>query len=154
MHIREASPSDASAVQGLYTSLVSNPAVDVRADRIEEIRSDPCNFLLVVEDAGHLVGTAFLTVCRDPMFAFRPYAVVDNVVVLEGQRRTGIGRRLFQQVNEIATRLECTKIMLLSRSDRTDAHAFFVRIGFNAEKKRGFVKYLPRSAPPSATRSG
>jgi N-acetylglutamate synthase-like GNAT family acetyltransferase len=150
MHIREASPLDARAIEGLYKSFVSNPAIDVRADRVEEIRSDPCNFLLVVENAGQLVGTAFFTVCRDPMFAFRPYAVVENVVVAEGQRRKGIGRRLLEHVEGIATRLECTKIMLLSSSYRTAAHTFFAQVGFNADKKRGFVKYLPRTPTPSA----
>jgi len=84
------------------------------------------------------------------MFAFRPYAVLENVVVVEGQRGKGIGRSLFQYVEDIATRVECTKIMVLSSSYRTDAHTFFVRVGFNAEKKRGFVKYLPRSSRPSA----
>lgn len=150
MHIREAKPSDAEAIEALYKSLVSNPAIDVRPDRIEEIRADPCNFLLVVEDAGRLAATAFFTICRDPMFAFRPYAVVENVVVLEGQRRKGVGRSLLQHVEDIAVRVECTKIMLLSSSYRTDAHTFFVRVGFTAEKKKGFVKYLPRSTASPA----
>lgn len=143
MHIREAIPSDAKAIEALYKSFVSNPAIDVRRERIEEIRADPCNFLLVAEHGGQLGGTAFFTICRDPMFAFRPYAVVENVVVMEGRRRKGIGRSLVQHIADIATRRECTKIMLLSSSYRTEAHSFFVRVGFDAEKKRGFVRYLP-----------
>jgi hypothetical protein len=43
MHIREASPSDASAIEGLYKSFVLNPAIDVRADRIAEIRTESCS---------------------------------------------------------------------------------------------------------------
>jgi len=61
MHIREAEPSDARAIEALYKRFVSNPAIDVRAERIQEIRADPCNFLLVVEDADQLLGTAFLS---------------------------------------------------------------------------------------------
>ena len=144
MQIREALPGDAGAIEGLYRSFVANPAIDVRGDRIEEIRSDPRNFLLVVEEAGRLVGTAFVTLCLDPMFAFRPYAVVENIVVSEGERRKGIGRGLLEHIDDIATREGCTKIMLLSSSHRTEAHAFFARVGFDPEKKRGFVKYLTR----------
>ena len=150
MEIRDALPSDAGAIEALYKTFVVNPAIEVRADRIDEIRADSRNFLLVAEDAGQLVATAFLTVCLDPMFGFRSYGVIENIVVAEGQRGKGIGRRLLQHIDEIAAREECTKIMLLSSSHRTRAHAFFVRVGFNAEKKRGFVKYLPRSGPPSA----
>jgi N-acetylglutamate synthase-like GNAT family acetyltransferase len=124
-------------------SLVSNPAIDVRADRIKEIRADPANLLLVIEDAGQIVGTAFVTLCRDPMFGFRPYAVVENVIVSEDRRRRGIGHTLFQHIEELANGAECTKIMLLSSSYRADAHTFFMQVGFTADKKRGFIKYLP-----------
>jgi hypothetical protein len=31
--------------------------------------------------------------------------------------------------------------MLLSGSERNEAHHFFAKAGFNTERKRGFVKY-------------
>lgn len=147
MLIREALPSDARAIEVLYTSFVPNPRIEVRAERLEQIRADPANFLLVVEDAAEVVATAFLTLCLDPMFAFRPYAVVENVVVADSRRGRGIGRRLVAHLEALAAGADCTKLMLLSSSHRTDAHAFFERVGFISDKKRGFVKYLPGRRP-------
>jgi hypothetical protein len=34
--------------------------------------------------------------------------------------------------------------MLLSSAFRSEAHKFFTHLGFDGEKKRGFVKYLNR----------
>jgi hypothetical protein len=52
--IREAEAKDVSALSGLYRQLVStvapNSTIDVREDRIEEIRADPHNFLFVLEN--------------------------------------------------------------------------------------------------------
>ncbi len=50
-------------------------------------------------------------------------------------------------VEEQARAAGCTKRMLLSSTMRGEAHAFFSRIGFDGEKKRGFVKYLNRTHP-------
>jgi hypothetical protein len=44
----------------------------------------------------------------------------------------------------------CTKLMLLSSATRIEAHSFFSQIGFDGEKKRGFVKYLNRPPVPAS----
>jgi hypothetical protein len=48
-------------------------------------------------------------------------------------------------VEERARSCGCTKLMLLSSVTRAEAHSFFARIGFDGQKKRGFVKYLNRT---------
>ena len=69
--IREAEAKDVSALSGLYRQLVGAVApdttIDVREDRIEEIRADPHNFLFVLEINDRICGTAFLTLCLDPL---------------------------------------------------------------------------------------
>lgn len=47
----------------------------------------------------------------------------------------------------VPSRWKWVWIMLLSSSHRTGAHAFFERVGFISDKKRGFVKYLPGRRP-------
>ena len=37
-----------------------------------------------------------------------------------------------------------TKVMLLSGMHRTEAHAFFERLGYDGSVSRAFKKYLPR----------
>ena len=70
--------------------------------------------------------------------------MVENVIVLPTARGSGLGAALMDGVERAARDARCTKLMLLSSQSRTDAHKFFLRLGFDGERKRGFVKYLNR----------
>jgi N-acetylglutamate synthase-like GNAT family acetyltransferase len=145
VQIREAEARDASAIHELYRQLVRPVApdveIDVRADRIEQIRSDPHNFLWVLESEDGVAGTAFVTLCLDPMHNRQPYAVLENLIVDERCRTKGYGAQLMRYAVDFCYRADCSKIMLQSHSSRSQAHAFFEAQGFSAEKKKAFVKY-------------
>ncbi len=146
MLIRQAETRDAGAIEALYRELVpGNLHIRVDPARIEEIAADPHSRLLVVEIDGQVCGTAFLTICLDPMFGFQSYGVVENFVVLAAQHGRGLGRGLMDAVEHEARQAKCTRIMLLSSAFRSEAHQFFTHLGFDGEKKRGFVKYLNRA---------
>ena len=119
--------------------------IAVHPDRLAALETDPTNHLLVVEVDGVASGSAFLTICLDAMYGFQPYGVVENVIVLPALRGKGVGAALMLGLEQVARAAHCTKLMLLSSRSRSDAHAFFLRLGFDGERKRGFVKYLNRS---------
>jgi GNAT superfamily N-acetyltransferase len=145
MHVRQAQPTDAPAVQALYEALVpGDENISVDPAHLFRLQSDPDSHLLVVDAAGTVCGTAFLTVCQDPMYGDQPFGVVENVMVLAAARRLGAGRALMDDIERVARAARCTKLMLLSSLSRTDAHAFFTRLGYDGARKRGFVKYLNR----------
>jgi GNAT superfamily N-acetyltransferase len=143
--IREAENGDTPAVLDLYRQLVRPVApdveVDVREERIAEIRADPHNFLWVLEAKDGVIGTAFLTLCLDPMHGGQPYAVLENFIVDENHRGKGYGAELMRYAVDFCYRADCSKIMLQSHGKRVEAHAFFEEQGFSASNKRGFVKY-------------
>jgi N-acetylglutamate synthase-like GNAT family acetyltransferase len=145
LQIREAEARDAPAINDLYRQLVRPVApevqVDVRVERIEEIRRDPHNFLWVLESEDVVVGTAFVTLCLDPMHNRQPYAVLENFIVDERCRTKGYGAQLMRHAVDFCYRADCSKIMLQSHSSRSQAHAFFEAQGFSAEQKKAFVKY-------------
>jgi N-acetylglutamate synthase-like GNAT family acetyltransferase len=145
LQIREAEARDTSAIGELYRQLVRPVApdveVDVRADRIEQIRSDSHNFLWVLESEEGVVGTAFVTLCLDPMHNRQPYAVLENFVMDERCRAKGYGAQLMRYAVDFCYRGDCSKIMLQSHSSRSQAHAFFEAQGFSAANKKAFVKY-------------
>jgi GNAT superfamily N-acetyltransferase len=148
MQVRPAAPEDAAAVEALYRSLVPNDTnINVQPRRLAELQDDASNRLFVAEDAGAVCGTVFVTICRDPMYGFASYGVVENVIVAESARGRGVGRALLAAVEQHARAARCTKLMLLSSVARVEAHAFFQHLGFDGAKKRGFVKYLNRPAP-------
>ena len=114
---------------------------------LAELAVDPRNFLLVAQqddEAGPVLGTVFMTICPDPMFDRACYALLEDVIVTGPSRNRGVGRQLLEHAEQIARLHHCNRIMLLSNSQRSDAHRFFERAGFDGGRKRGFVKYLTR----------
>jgi GNAT superfamily N-acetyltransferase len=91
-----------------------------------------------------VVGTAFLTLCLDPMHGRQPYAVLENFIIDENHRGRGYGAELMRYAIDFCYRADCSKIMLQSHGKRVEAHAFFEAQGFSANNKRGFVKYRIR----------
>jgi len=146
--VRRARMADAGAVAALYTQLVANPALRVLPERLDELAGHADAALLVASVDGALVGTVFVAWCPDAMFGRRPFAVVENIVVDAAARGRGVGAALLAEVERLSLARDCSKIMLLSASERAEAHRFFERGGYAGDRKRGFVKY--RSAFASA----
>ena len=139
--VRRARAADAAAVAALYAQLVSNPAMAVLPMRLDELRGCADAALLVASMGDALVGTVFVAWCPDAMFGRRPFAVVENIVVDAAARGRGVGAALLAEVERLCLARDCSKIMLLSASERAGAHRFFERSGYAGDRKRGFVKY-------------
>jgi len=145
MLVRRARPEDAPAITDLYRDLVpGDDNIHVDPERLRTLGTDPHNQLLVVEVNGHVCGSALLTIALDVMYGDQPYGFIENVIVDHNRRGRGIGRALMQALEQAARAAHCTKLMLLSTARRVDAHRFFGRLGYDGERKRGFVKYLNR----------
>lgn len=140
-NVRPAKPSDSHRIAEFYAQLVENPAINVLPERIAKISDDPNTGLFVCEHNGLVEGTALVSLCADVMFGFQPFAVVENIVVNQARRGSGLGAALLQHIEAFCLSRDCSKIMLLSSAQREDAHRFFERAGFAGSSKRGFVKY-------------
>jgi N-acetylglutamate synthase-like GNAT family acetyltransferase len=141
--VRRAGGGDAAAIAALYRELVpGDPEIVVEAARLDELAATTRDRLLVIEDGGVVVGTAALTVCLDAMYGRRCYGLVENVAVAAAARGGGVGRALLDEVARQAAAAGCYKLLLLSGAHRREAHGFFARVGFDGDKKRGFVRYL------------
>lgn len=141
INVREAIAEDAPAIQELYGLLVSNPAVLVLPERIARVAQDPMTKLFVAEAEGTVAGTVLVSLCSDVMFQSQPFAIVENIVVSASNRGVGVGAALMREVERHCQSRECSKIMLLSSSERAEAHRFFESAGFIGSSKKGFVKY-------------
>jgi N-acetylglutamate synthase-like GNAT family acetyltransferase len=139
--IRYARAGDCPALQALYVELTRDDTVRVLPEMIEAAFFDSRTLLLVAEMDGQVCGTALVSLCTDVMYGSQPFAVVENVIVKAGTRRSGIGKQLIQRVELLCLEHDCSKIMLLSSASRVEAHTFFEKAGFVSDKKRGFVKY-------------
>lgn len=114
----------------------------VMAQKMEKLEQNPDCFLLVAEDTetgdlcGSLIGVAFEDVCG----ACKPILLVENVVTDEKYRGKGIGRGMFEYIENWGREKECHYCILVSALTRTGAHKFYDAIGYSEVK--GFKKYL------------
>lgn len=60
----------------------------------------------------------------------KPYALLENLCVVQNERRKGVGNTLLTEVLKIARERGCYKIIATSRTQREDVHAWYERKGF------------------------
>jgi N-acetylglutamate synthase-like GNAT family acetyltransferase len=77
----------------------------------------------------------------DPLYRYQPYAILENFVIDEEEQGKSYGKMLIRYMEHFCVKADCSKIMLLSNSKRSEAHRFFEKQGFSADSKKGFVKY-------------
>jgi GNAT superfamily N-acetyltransferase len=108
-----------------------------------KITANPDCFLIGAKDEQHrLVGSAMAIVCQDIVGECRPFMVLENMIVTQNHRGSGIGRQLIQYTENIARERGCYYIMLVSLAKRTEAHKFYEALGYNIGVVQGFKKYL------------
>ncbi len=64
------------------------------------------------------------------------FAELGGLVVAEEDRGKGIGRRLLAAAEQWVKGRGITKLRVRSRSSRSDAHAFYQRLGFIGSKEQ------------------
>ena len=144
--MREASLSDLDALLSLYQTLAGQKRSALPADResslsiMRDIISQPSRHLLVADLDGELAGTADMLIVSNLTHHGMPWAVIENVIVTERQRRTGVARMLFERLIETARAAGCCKLQLISGKHRTGAHAFYRSVGMEAVAE-GFKLY-------------
>ena len=136
--IREATRADLPELVRLYSELsLDDPREDpAELERYEAafaaISEAGGHHVLVAESEGRLVGSA--TVIIEPNLTYKgtPFALIENVVVTRNARGSGIGAQIINACIEIARDAGCYKVTLTSNKRRTEAHAFYERLGFKA----------------------
>jgi len=144
--VRFAVHDDLSQIMELYSILIPN---DLKRDEkhLQEVWHDIMNHqdryrYVVAEEGGGILSTCNIAVVPNLTRSARPYAVIENVITHPDARRRGLGRACIMEAVEFARENGCYKVMLLSGSERKEAHAFYESLGFSGTKKKGFVMEL------------
>ncbi|CAN8100065.1 unnamed protein product [Discula destructiva] len=98
------------------------------ADRFEWIRKqDGSYYVVVIEDAGRVVGTGALIVERKFIHNLGSVGHIEDIAVAKDQQGKKLGLRLIQALDFIANKVGCYKTIL----DCSDANeGFYIKCGF------------------------
>ena len=114
------------------------------AEAFAAIDADPNNELVVATVGDRVVGCMQLTTIRYLNFHGGTRLQVEGVRVDREMRSRGIGEAMLRYTIERATASGCHLVQLTTNAQRTDAHRFYRRLGFEATHV-GFKLHLPGS---------
>lgn len=140
--IRKATQKDICQLAGLMGELGYPTTTDEMDLRFSKISSNSLYNTLVAEKDGVIIGMIGLILG----FHYEKnenYVRIVALVVISQYRKQGIGEMLIEKAEEWARERGANRLVLNSgnRSDRDDAHQFYVRRGFEG-RATGFYKTL------------
>ena len=140
MRVRTARRDDLEAIvrvladdeHGRTREDVREPLPAAYAEAFEQIEADPNAQIVVVEIDGAVVGCLQLTFIQGLSHRGALKAEIGAVFVAGTHRNRGVGRALVERALDLARERGCRLAQLTSDAGRTDAHRFYVRLGFVA----------------------
>jgi GNAT superfamily N-acetyltransferase len=112
---------------------------EVRAS-VERIGRCASDRVFVAEHDGQLLGVLALH-SMPLLHQTHDVAWISALVVAQRARGQGVGRALVSVAEEAARMLGCARMAVTSAERRSDAHAFYLRLGYEHTGRR-FVKPL------------
>ena len=141
--VRELGERDLPDLLALYEHLHAQdtplPAEEMVAEIWRTLMADPRQIYIGACFGERLVSACNAVIVPNLTRGARPYALVENVVTDREYRRRGLARRTLQALMDECWVRGCYKIMLMSNTRRTEAHAFYEALGFDAGAKKAFV---------------
>jgi GNAT superfamily N-acetyltransferase len=144
--IRQATQGDLQTLRVLLTALHEEPPwgeheTQAAHATLALISADSKRALLLGFVGDEPAGTIDVIVSPNLTRHVRPFALVENVVVLPRFRRTGVGRQLMGAAVAFARAQDCYKVQLVSANRRDAAHHLYRALGFDADVS-GYRRYL------------
>ncbi len=130
--VREIQPHDASSVSLLIAQLGYERSPQQVVDWIANTRSDQEHAAFVACLGDEVVGWIEVSIERRLQSA--PFALIGGLVVKDGLRGQGIGRRLCERAEAWSWERSVEKVRVTSRSTRLDAHRFYAGGGYQVTK--------------------
>ncbi len=144
MLVRVAVPADLDALIALYVQLAPGnvgTTHDAAARALGATLANPDLRLFVVDEGGAVIGTVLGAVLPGLTHGGRSWMQIENMVVDEARRGSGIGRALIDACVDFARERDCYKVQLQSDEQREGAHRFYERAGF-LPSSVGFRRYF------------
>ncbi len=133
--VRVARPADADALARLSTQLGYPANAAAMPARLQRLERDANARAFVALSSEAVVGMATVHV-RDTMNHESPIAQLTLLVVDESIRTRGVGRALVQAAEQFASERGAKRINVTTALQRSDAHAFYERIGYALTGRR------------------
>jgi predicted N-acetyltransferase YhbS len=133
LHVRTIAQEDSAAVAELSVQLGYEATATETEERIVALLLNAENQVaLVACVGGDVVGWIEASIVRH--LQSEPHALIGGLVVKDGVRGLGVGKRLCAEVEAWTKNKGLTVVRVTSRSTREGAHRFYLREGYKQTK--------------------
>jgi len=108
----------------------------------QKISKNPAYILLAAKQNDRLYGFAMGIICEELYGDYKPFMVIEDIIVDKNQRRNRVGASLMQELEKRAFTHDCSQIIFVTEADRLDAHLFYRAMGYKWESYKGFKKRI------------
>ena len=129
--IRQLSPSDVNITENMVSTLKTKISVMAELEHMK---------IFGYELDGKIVGSCTLGRVEGLSKECRPFAVIENVVVLDSIRNQGIGKQLVCHAIAQAEKWNCYKVILETGTQEEWKLRFYEKCGLSRGGKTAFMK--------------
>lgn len=134
IEVRKATQIDVEGLNQLYFQL-SNGDHGLSPDFqviFAQMQADSSYHLMVaIDEDKRVIGSLLGIICKSLAENYEAFLVIEDVIVDEESRRAGVGRALFEKMDEIALENKCAYSILVSSGFRKEAHRFYENMGYS-----------------------
>jgi len=132
--IRPAKRGDAPRIHRLLAQLREITGIEGVAEerfvaQFERALSNPCFRAFVAEDEGTVKGLVTIWL-RECLSHGGPVALIDELIVAEGERGGGLGSRLLEHALAYCRQQGCVEVEISTEAENVAARRFYARHGF------------------------
>ena len=143
MIIRNLKSEDMESLSKLYYEFWNeNSDISKMKNKLVDLQNNAAYIFLCAVEKEILVGSVTGIVCEDLYGDCKPFLVLENMVVHSDYRKKGIGKMLFEELENKAKNIGCTQIILVTNTERKDACRFYESMGFHPAANKGYKKKL------------
>ena len=135
IRVRDADAGDADAVARLCTQLGYPAAAGAIPGRLTLLKAGGIARALVATQGGEVIGLATIHL-RHALNHAAPLAQLSLLVIDERMRGRGVGRTLVAAAEAWAREQGCHRIIVTTALQRSEAHAFYERVGYTHTGRR------------------
>ena len=106
------------------------------------IIQDNNHHIIVNEVDGKIVSSCVCVIIPNLTRNIRPYAFIENVVTHADYRGKGYATECLNYAREIAEKINCYKMMLLTGSKEEKTLNFYSNAGYNSSDKTAFIQWI------------
>lgn len=134
---------DISELAKLYAQFWNEEScVETMHRQFIKFQKNSSHILVSAVENNKLIGSVMGVICQELYGNCEPFLVLENMIVDKAYRNQGVGKALISELEEIATKRNCTQVILVTESNRIDACGFYESVGYSPESHKGFKKKL------------